>query len=120
MNLLKTTIASLVLLTAIAFSYSHTKIENAEFGVCANAENSLVNLKLLNDGTFCYKDQSKSTNGTWQQTGNKVILEPCNEIKDFRNVWKLEKDNLAIKSRLGMSFYRLVNLEKCKDCSNKD
>ena len=116
MNLVKTTLASIVLLTVIAFSYSHTKIESAEFGVCMADENTTVYLKLMDDATFCYKDQMSTTTGTWKQEGSKVILEPANETKNFRDVWRLESGNRAIKSRKGISFYRLVNKEMCIDC----
>ncbi|MGB0431870.1 MAG: hypothetical protein ACPGLV_15455 [Bacteroidia bacterium] len=116
MNLVKTTLASFVLLTAIAFSYSHTKIESAEFGVCARMENNAIYLKLKNDATFTYKDQLMNTTGTWQQDGSKILLSPKDEIKNFRNVWKLEDDNRAIKSRAGLSFYRLVNKKLCVEC----
>ncbi|MFY0674849.1 MAG: hypothetical protein JXQ87_15730 [Bacteroidia bacterium] len=70
----------------------------------------------MDDATFSYKDQLMNTTGTWKQLGSKVILEPAHETKNFRDIWRLESDNRAIKSRKGISFYRLLNKRLCIDC----
>lgn len=120
MKLIKFTLSICVLSCAIAFSYSNTQLKEGEFGVCGiSKEKAQVYLVLNNDGSFFYLDKGNAnhafeTEGTWEQIGNKVMLNPCIELKGFRNEWKLEKGNQAIKSRYGLSFYRLGNLGACK------
>ena len=79
------------------------------YGVSQN-DPAQIELQLLEDGTFSYQDFSDTQNklkisGNWHVEKGHLILEDEGAASTFHSKWKL--DGNAIKSRKGMTFYRL-------------
>lgn len=88
---------------------------------------SKVELNLLKDGSFTYVDKSNSekeiaVKGNWELNKNTISLTGFEATKDIHTSWKLEKDGTAIKSKKGLTYYRLANGKSCapKACCSKD
>jgi hypothetical protein len=76
-------------------------------------ENPIVKLVLSTDHTFLFKDQSNDDNkievtGTWKDHNGSIYLktEDGEEVK-FHDKWKVDSDCNCMKSRKGVTFYRL-------------
>lgn len=86
------------------------------YGVC-NCQSKekttpLIELSLLNDGTFSYIDNSNSTSkvklsGTYSVKGSKLYLVSSDGNKSFHSQWKYNKERTCIKSRYKFNFRRV-------------
>jgi len=109
------TILVLALLGLSTSSFSQTLLPGT-YGSCL--ESNTIKLVLNDDGTFTYQDYSNPKNqiditGKWENSrGRRVVLLGHDGLKFHKN-WKIEKDGIAAKSRHGLTFYRLINGEKC-------
>lgn len=86
----------------------------ATYGVC-NSANSKVELDLMPDFTFRYKDHSDPSNpidlqGTYSLSRNTIQLNSEDSEVKFHNKWKLSEEGKVVKARMGMSFYRLAKI----------
>jgi len=116
------TICTMVLIASLSSSFSGKTVApftSGVFSVCS-AE-SLLKLELLENGSFSYVNHTDPKNlvevtGNWTLNGREILLESSQKNIAFHNKWKLEKGNKAIKSRLGMAYFRLGNQAFCNDC----
>jgi len=114
---MKTTVKTLTILATVilmsSFSIKNTHQFIGTYGVSAS-DPAQIKLILNPDHTFYYQDFSISdkkivTRGNWTVKGNKVVLED-NDIK-FHNVWTFEENGNVVKSRKGLTFYRLCRID---------
>ena len=107
------------------FRASRTPLKSSDlagvYGVCycaeANDEQVSVRLSLFGDMSYHYIDNSSSQKlnirGRWEMKGNSIRLVSEKGTQKFHVSWKAEKKSPCIKSRKGLTFYRLCNVEKC-------
>ncbi len=125
MKLLKSLSLVLVGLAIFAFSAIEPVDVAGKYGV--NEGDSKVELNLLKDGSFTYVDKSDSQNeiavkGNWKLEKNTISLSGFEATKDIHTKWKIDEDGKAIKSRKGLTYYRLASKANCapKSCCSKD
>jgi len=89
--------------------------ENELYGTygVADADPAQIELVLNEDHTFIYQDYSNSAkkievSGNWDLNKGHVILNNAEADVKFHTKWKISGDNKVAKSRMGMTFYRLV------------
>ncbi|MEX2595871.1 MAG: hypothetical protein WEC59_02995 [Salibacteraceae bacterium] len=108
--------AAFVLTTLYAFTPAPETKVSGTYGVCKTSEVT-VQLVLNEDHSFNYIDKSDRENpvyaeGTWEADGKKIKLnDSSHNLK--RTAWRVEKGSRAVKSRVGLSFYRLGNQKLC-------
>jgi len=89
---------------------------NINFGTYGDSN---IGLTLNENHTFHYTDLSNPNNkidvkGTWEIKKDYIILNNEGAQVRFHKNWKLDNNNLCIKSRIGLNFYRLCHSELCK------
>jgi hypothetical protein len=113
-------------LTIVSFktNYASEKIiKPGIYGVCdcenseANAEK--VELSINKDFTFQYYDNSNPSavidvKGNWEMKDNSILLKDYTSGISIHNKWECDADGKCIRSRKGLEFIRLVNIEMCK------
>ncbi|MAX79198.1 MAG: hypothetical protein CL843_03375 [Crocinitomicaceae bacterium] len=114
----------LLILFFIAFisqSFLYQDKEKQDFsGVysCSCEEANPLTLKINSDNTFIYhdpwnKEGDITITGTWKAKRNVLHLNSDNPELKFHDKWKVVSEGEAVKSRKGMTFYRLVDASKC-------
>lgn len=115
-NFLKT---CLICIAAIPLLALPTKAQTnviKTFGV-SQADPSNIKLVLHADQTFTYQDfshpaQKVKVSGTYTMRGAHLKLKASSAEKyAFHDRWKMVKQETAIKSRKGLTFYRLARLD---------
>ncbi len=111
MKILRTIPIVILLFISFAFSHSAHEISGTYGG------SPMVKLELLSDQTFHYTDISNpdkpvDVSGDWHLEKNKIILSGYTSAYAFHDTWKIGDNRTAVKSRMGMSFYRLVKQVK--------
>lgn len=120
MKSIKVLIAVVVLLGLFSFKNKqklNVKLVTGTYGVCNG--NNTVSLKLKDDSTFQYTDNTNPKNkllinGNWELNNNTIVLKNNNSETNFHYKWKFDFKYNCIKSRKGFTFYRLCNETKCK------
>ncbi len=102
-----------IALSLILFSF--TPIDYSPTGKYSS---QLVSLDVHADNTFTYIDNSNSANkiavnGTWKLVNNSIVLDEYESTKKIHSKWNVDKTGIAIKSRKGLAFYRLVKEGSC-------
>ena len=87
------------------------QFEKFGFYVGGPTENPPVSLKINADQTYHFYNNSNvkkpiKVTGTWVQDGNRILLQGNESIK-FHHIWKIDPDCTCLKSKKGMTFYRL-------------
>jgi hypothetical protein len=103
-------------------SESESSFKAGVFSACTCADNqaykSQIKVSFMADNQFEIIDTRNpsvvaTTVGTWEISKKQHIqLFPKNEM-NFSDKWKLEKDGTCIKSRKGLNWIRLCNIEQC-------
>jgi hypothetical protein len=100
---------------------SPEKAITGTYGVCSceAAGNTQVKLSLNEDLTFHYIDKSDRSNpkditGKWKLDKNVVRLSATAPGINIHDKWKIDANGLCMKSRKGLTYYRLCNLRDCK------
>ena len=113
----------MVLTLAVAATFSFSPNPEAgiagKYGVCACQEAPIVQLTLNEDHSFSYLDRSNPSKkvdvtGTWTLEKGRVVLGGYTSTYSFHTIWKVEDGGMTVKSRKGLAWYRLGNLEKCQ------
>lgn len=111
----------LTVAVAAAFSFGPNPEEQiaGTYGVCACKDAPIVQLTLNADHSFSYLDRSNpekkiEVSGTWELRKGKVILGGYSSPYSFHTEWKVEEGGVAVKSRKGMTWYRLGNMKGCQ------
>lgn len=88
---------------------------------CENAvnEEKKFGLTLNDDNTFHYFDHTNAiekidVNGNWVLNKNIISLKDFSSAYKIEQQWKVENNGKCIKSRLGLKFTRICNVEACK------
>lgn len=89
---------------------------SGKYGVAAG-DPSRIELVLNEDYTFSYRDFSDpqkkvDVTGRWEWRKSSIVLHANAAGQRFHDRWKPEADGTAIRSAKGMTFYRLVRLDK--------
>jgi hypothetical protein len=104
----------------LSYATDKPKAPAGSFGTCScNGNNRIIELKLNDDATFNYADNSdpshvKQITGTWLMKSGKMLLTSSDGNKSFHRKWKYTKDGKCIKSRYKMNFRRICVLTPCK------
>lgn len=116
--------AALILITLAAFTLKEKlTLQTGTYGVCScdapDVSASAIALKLNEDHTFGYTDQSdpqKKINlkGNWSQHNNIILLKDYTAAFAIHDKWSIDKNGKCIKSRVGLNFRRLCNVNACK------
>ncbi len=82
-----------------------------------NGHNSVLELKLNDDNTFVYYNETNpkkivEVKGTWEVQDKYIVLKSSSNTSDYPNKWKLDQSYSCIKARKGMEFIRICS------CSN--
>jgi hypothetical protein len=115
-DLLKTCLLCVVAIPLIALSTKAQSNVIKTFGV-PPADPSNIKLVLHADRTFTYQDFSHPTqkikvSGTYTTHGAHLKLKASSEEQyAFHDRWKMVKQETSIKSRKGLTFYRLARLD---------
>jgi hypothetical protein len=93
-----------------------TKTAAGVYGVSAEALPFTFELSLNADNTFHYVNNSVpgkaiDTKGTWEQKGNNITLSNYTSEFPINKTWKMDGDQ-CLKSRKGLEFTRLCNIQK--------
>ena len=113
---MKRHIVLLIVLTSLGgLSTSFITKNNTPTGTFTGGEingKTIVELNLSEDHTFKYKDHSVKSKlvgvtGTWSLKNNRIHLKSNTNSPRFHNTWKLNKEGNCIKSRKGLTYYRL-------------
>jgi hypothetical protein len=115
----------LAIFTLMSFNRhkSHEKLQlkTGTYGVCTcgNSTESSVKLILNKDFTFHYTDNSypgKKTDvkGNWVLNDNTVTLKDYTSDLSIHNKWTIDRNEKCLKSRKGLNFTRLCNVEACE------
>jgi len=114
-NNMKATTQILLLASLFFFTSFTMAPENELYGTygVADADPAQIELVLNEDHTFIYQDYSNSAkkievSGNWDLNKGHVILKDAEADVKFHTKWKISGDNKVAKSRMGMTFYRLV------------
>ncbi len=112
-----------VLIVSFSFTISDDRPKTAgvagKYGVCSYAEAPAqeisVELTLNPDNTFHYIDNSNTENkidvsGKWTLYEGDIYLTDYPTGKSIHKIWKTEKDSSCLKSRKGMTYYRLCKI----------
>lgn len=99
---------------------SKRELNLGTYGVCNCGDESSqrIGLSLKEDSTFCYFDNNDQNNiinvkGVWKLKGNTILLSGYQSKKSICNRWQIDVNENCIKSRKGVLFLRLCNIEKC-------
>ncbi len=107
-------------------SFSRSKTRNMLTGTystcgCENQadQEKKFGLILNDDNTFHYFDYTNpiekiDVNGNWVLNKNTISLKNYSSAFKIEQQWKIEKNGKCIKSRLGLKFTRICNVEACK------
>lgn len=120
MKSIKVLIAVVVLLSLFSFKNKqklNVKIITGTYGVCNG--NYTLSLKLNADSTFQFTDNTNPNNkllisGNWELNKNNIVLKNNSAETNFHYKWKFDFKYNCIKSRKGITIYRLCNDQKCK------
>ena len=126
MKSLKLTLGLMTVLF-ISFSFNKKNENTAEiqvsgqYGVCQYEKNNIQNylhLTLKDDHTFQYTDKTNpekpiETTGKWTLNKNVIVLQDYQSEFPIHSKWKVDKGTNCLKSKRGMTFYRLCNLGAC-------
>lgn len=120
---MKTT-KSLLMITVVLAALSFTKVDTPSFmtgtyGICHyEGQTTMIELRLQDDFTFHYIDNTHPDNkidlkGTWTRSDNTIHLQDYPSTHEIPNKWKIDKNELCLKTRKGFQFTRLCHLEGC-------
>jgi hypothetical protein len=127
--IVKTTfLFSVMLLSIFLMSFTGRRDPNSVkataagiYGVCSSETLPFkFELSLNADHTFHYVNTSVpgkaiDATGTWEQNGNTVTLSNYTSEFPINKTWKIDRNNdNCLKSRKGMEFTRLCNLQQCQ------
>jgi hypothetical protein len=120
MKSIKVLIGVLVLIGLFSFKNKqklNVKLVTGTYAVCNG--NNILSLKLKDDNTFLFTDNTNPNNklsisGNWELNNNTIVLKNTVSETNFHNKWKFDFKYNCIKSRKGITFYRLCNETKCK------
>lgn len=106
---------SLLGITVAFMLFSFAPIDNSFTGKYSS---TLVSLQINEDHTFQYIDNSNSSNkinvsGTWKMGKNSIYLEGYDSSQKIHSKWNVDNKGVAVKSRKGLSFYRLIKEGSC-------
>jgi hypothetical protein len=119
-NIMKNAIKLLTILTLIISLSSFTGMDSTDYsgtyGV-SSSDPSQIKLIIHADHSFYYQDLSIPAkkivvNGSWTQTGKKLILHANGSEQKIHNVWTFEENGNVANSRKGLTFYRLAKIEE--------
>ncbi len=111
---LATTLVLAVALSSFTLISGHKIASFQNFGTYLGGgtmETSPIQLQLQNDFSYSYKDLSHPNKkieitGTWKQDGKHIYLLGHAEVR-FHNTWKIDPGCTCLKSKKGITFYRL-------------
>jgi hypothetical protein len=118
----------LLMATTICMSFTDSKLSNLQtlklgtYSSCScekTIENSLkFGLTLNEDFTFNYFDNTNtskkvSVKGTWSLDKNSILLKDYPTDTGLDNKWTIDNNGICIKSKKGLSFTRLCNVNEC-------
>ncbi len=93
---------------------------SGKYGVCSYENNipAYLELTLNEDNTFHYIDKTNAakpidTKGNWTMGKNTIMLSNYQSGFAIHNKWKVDKNTKCLKSKRGMTFYRLCNIASC-------
>jgi len=120
----KLIIAALAVFMLMSFSRSKTlNMLTGTYSTCG-CENPIdgekkFGLTLNADNTFHYFDYTNpiekiDVNGNWILSKNIISLKNYSSAFKIEQQWKVEKNGKCIKSRMGLKFTRICNVEACK------
>lgn len=104
--------------------FAFSAIESADLvGKYGDKDATKMELNLLKDGVFTYSDNSNAekpvaTKGSWSLEKNTITLSDYGDV-EIPNTWKYDEKEGAIKSRKGMTFYRLADTKAKSCCASK-
>ena len=113
-----------VLMTALSFKNKAQltiKAVAGTYGVCNNQSEgkSMLSLVLNEDQTFHFIDKTNAKNpidvtGSWNLQNSTIQLKGYTSENKIHHQWKIDTNQLCIKARKGLTFYRLCNVKECK------
>lgn len=114
-NVLKFSMAAIAIALSVAFTSTGNEGIEITYGVSEN-DPSQIELKLNSNFEFTYRDFSNpdekiQTSGTYTLDKNTVVLTAENEELKFHDKWRISDDMKTAKSRKGMTFYTLMQVE---------
>lgn len=117
MKLIKNLSFVIVLMTIFSFTVIETSDVIGKYG---DKEAVKMELNLLEKGVFIFSDNSdeaspKAYRGDWSLEKNVITLSNYGD-EAIPNTWKYDEKEGALKSRKGMTFYRLAETGKAKSC----
>ena len=117
-------IGSALLFTLMSFmgnSTSDMAKVSGTYGVCDYEKLLPITLQLaLNkDSSFHFVDRTNAAKpidvtGTWELKDKTITLKNYTSARPIHNKWKLDGNTGCIKSRKGMTYYRICNVNVCK------
>lgn len=120
LNLLAGTAIVLAIMSFGKAPASNELAVSGKYGVCAYENNMPAYLELtLNENhTFHYTDKTNpekpiDTKGKWVLNKNMIVLKDYQSLFPIHSSWKIDKGTKCLKSKRGMTFYRLCNLGAC-------
>ncbi len=99
------------------------KLKLGSYGVCSckgeDMTSKTMKLVLKEDQSFQFIDNTVSDkklniSGTYLLKGNKIIMKDQATKKSVRAKWKIDNNELCLKSRKGLNFTRLCWLDACE------
>jgi hypothetical protein len=114
-NVLKFSMAAFAIALSVAFTNPSNEGLDITYGVSEN-DPSQIELQLNSNFEFTYQDfsdpnQKIKTAGTYTLDKNTVVLSSRSDVSKFHDKWKLSDDKKTAKSRKGLTFYTLMQVE---------
>lgn len=113
-----------ILITMLSFKNKEKltiKVVAGTYGVCSyeSKSESILKLVLNQDQTFHFIDKTNAkkpidVTGSWNLQNNTIQLKGYTCNYSIHHKWKIDNNQLCIKSRKGLNFYRLCNVKECK------
>lgn len=117
----------LITLIFMSFKFYPTseriKFRTGVYSICNCSSlptDSLKTVLSFNDNfTFYYLDKTNpgkiiDVKGKWNQEGNIITLTDFNSEIAIQSKWTIDENEKCLRSRKGLNFTRLCNLEACK------
>jgi hypothetical protein len=109
---------SMLVVMMAMFSFSFIELSDIA-GKYGDKASTKMEMTLLENGDFTYTDNSNAESplvvkGKWQLDKMTITLSDYGSA-DIPNQWRFDEKSNALKSRKGMTFYRIAN-EKAKSC----
>lgn len=124
MTINKILFAGMFLLAILSFTAFKPKeqlqFKTGTYGACSfdNQNATKIELTINSDSTFRYYDNSNRANvadvkGKWTRKGNTILLKDFSSDRTVPDQWQIDKNEKCLKSRRGLEFIRICNLENC-------